>query len=59
MNMKNKCGQGKTIELSILELESIYGGGPIQDAIDWYFKTGGSYARGFWDGFFRRDPAVK
>ena len=45
--------------LSDIEISSIHGGiGPIGEAIEWYYKTVGSFYRGLWDGLSGKDPAV-
>jgi len=48
----------KSIELNVNELRDINGGGPIKDAIDWYYNTLGSFCHGLWDGLVGNDPAV-
>ena len=49
----------KTTELSRMELITIQGGsGPITEAVEWYFKTLGSFYRGVWDGLIGNEPAV-
>ena len=49
----------KDIELSRMELIAIQGGsGPITEAVEWYFKTLGSFYRGVWDGRVGNEPAV-
>ena len=40
------------------ELFEVQGGGPIIDAVEWYYKTVGSFYRGIWDGLTGADPAV-
>ena len=38
---------------------SIRGGiGPIGEAVEWYYKTMGSFYRGLWDGLTGKDPAA-
>lgn len=45
--------------LSDLEARSVQGGiGPIGEAIEWYYKTVGSFYRGLWDGLSGNEPAV-
>ena len=36
--------------LSDSEMNLINGGSPIVDAVEWYYKTLGSFYRGIWDG---------
>lgn len=39
------------MELSQRQLHQIHGGsGPIREAIEWYYKTMGSFYHGIWDG---------
>ncbi len=44
--------------LSERELLEIQGGGPIKEALEWYYKTVGSFYRGFWDGLTGAEPIV-
>lgn len=39
-----------TVELTVIELNDINGGSLILDAVEWYYKTVGSFYRGIWDG---------
>ena len=39
-----------TVELTSTEMSFINGGSPIIDAVEWYYKTIGSFYRGIWDG---------
>lgn len=39
-----------TVELTVIEMNVINGGSPIMDAVEWYYKTIGSFYRGIWDG---------
>lgn len=48
----------KIEELEYGELCDINGGGPLVDAVDWYFKTWGSFYRGLYDGLVGNEPAV-
>lgn len=42
--------------LSESEMNLINGGGPIIDAVEWYYKTVGSFYRGIWDGLVGNEP---
>jgi len=42
--------------LSDSEMNSINGGGPIIGAVEWYYKTVGSFYRGIWDGLVGNEP---
>ena len=45
--------------LSDFEIKSIHGGiGPIGEAIEWYYKTVGSFYRGLWDGLTGKEPVA-
>ena len=47
------------IALSKTELIEIHaGGGPIGEALEWYYKTMGSFYRGLWDGLTGAEPKV-
>ncbi len=48
----------KIKELELIELCNINGGGPLVDAIDWYYKTIGSFCRGLYDGLVGNEPVV-
>lgn len=48
----------KDIELNVNELRAINGGGPLKDAVDWYYKTVGSFCRGLYDGLVGNESAV-
>jgi hypothetical protein len=39
-------------------LKKIHGGGPIKDAVEWYYKSVGSFYRGIYDGLMGNEPAV-
>lgn len=39
-----------TVEMTTTEMNLINGGSPILDAVEWYYKTLGSFYRGIWDG---------
>lgn len=45
-------------ELDRNELLTLYGGGPIKDAAEWYYKTVGSFYRGIYDGLMGNEPLV-
>lgn len=36
--------------LSSQEMLQVLGGGPIREAVEWYYKTVGSFYRGIYDG---------
>ncbi len=42
--------------LSDSEMKLINGGSPIIDAVEWYYKTLGSFYRGIWDGLAGNEP---
>lgn len=42
--------------LSNSEMNLINGGSPIIDAVEWYYKTLGSFYRGIWDGLAGNEP---
>ena len=45
--------------LSKTELVEIQGGGgPIGEALEWYYKTMGSFYRGLWDGLKGAEPKL-
>jgi hypothetical protein len=47
------------IALSKTELIEIQGGGgPIGEALEWYYKTMGSFYRGLWDGLTGAEPKL-
>ena len=45
-----------TVELTEKEMNFINGGSPIMDAVEWYYKTVGSFYRGIWDGLVGNEP---
>ena len=45
-------------ELDHYELHTLQGGGPIKEAVEWYYKTVGSFYRGIYDGLVGNQPAV-
>ena len=45
-------------ELHQKELHFVKGGGPIKDAVEWYYKSVGSFYRGIYDGLMGNEPAV-
>ena len=45
-----------TVELTVKEMNFINGGSPIMDAVEWYYKTVGSFYRGIWDGLAGNEP---
>ena len=45
--------------LDEIQVASIQGGiGPIGEAVEWYYKTMGSFYRGLWDGLTGNEPAL-
>ena len=55
----NKLNQAEVTELSHSELIDFQGGqGPLLDALEWYYKTMGSFYKGVWDGLTGQPPAV-
>ncbi|UCE94492.1 MAG: hypothetical protein JSV73_04245 [Flavobacteriaceae bacterium] len=44
--------------LNSMELLMVQGGGPIKDAVEWYYKSVGSFYRGIYDGLMGLEPAV-
>ena len=46
------------IELQQQELVNIHGGGPIKEAVKWYYLTVGSFYRGIYDGLRGNDPVA-
>lgn len=47
------------VALSQSELSEIRGGGgPISEALEWYYKTMGSFYRGLWDGLTGAEPKL-
>lgn len=46
------------ITLDSRELVMIQGGGPIKDAVEWYYKSVGSFYRGIYDGLMGNEPVV-
>lgn len=43
-------------ESQLLEIRG--GGGPISEALEWYYKTVGSFYRGLWDGLTGAEPKL-
>ena len=46
------------IELNQQDLLDIHGGGPIKEAVKWYYLTVGSFYRGIYDGLMGNDPVA-
>lgn len=46
------------VELEQLELLHIQGGGPIKEAVKWYYLTVGSFYRGIYDGLLGNEPVT-
>ena len=46
------------IELDHEELLSLHGGGPIKEAVEWYYKSVGSFYRGIYDGLMGNEPLM-
>jgi hypothetical protein len=40
------------------ELVTFQGGGPIKEAVEWYYKTVGSFYRGIYDGLMGNEPLI-
>lgn len=49
MSMKN-LNEMHCSSLAYNEVIEINGGGPIREAVEWYYKTVGSFYRGIYDG---------
>jgi hypothetical protein len=50
------CG---LIELTSVQLQrTTAGSGPIREALEWYYKTMGSFYRGVWDGLTGEEAKV-
>jgi len=45
-------------ELDPKEALSFKGGGPIIDAVEWYYKSVGSFYKGLYDGLMGNEPVV-
>ena len=51
--------KGELTPLSVIDLVEFRGGvGPIGEALEWYYKTVGSFYRGLWDGLTGADPKL-
>ena len=46
-------------EIDQNELLNIQGGGPIKEAVEWYYKTVGSFYRGIYDGLVGNEPLIE
>ena len=46
------------IDMKGNELWETSGGGPIRDAVKWYYMTVGSFYHGIYDGLMGNEPAV-
>ena len=47
------------IELSQTQMAQIHGGsGPSREALEWYYKTMGSFYHGLWDGLTGQEAKV-
>lgn len=44
------------VELNQIDLAGINGGGPIKEAVKWYYLTVGSFYRGIYDGLLGNEP---
>ena len=51
--LKNDC-----IELDQKELITLQGGGPIKEAVEWYYKSVVSFYRGIYDGLMGNEPLI-
>jgi len=45
-------------DLNYNESIQINGGGPIKDAVKWYYMTVGSFYRGIYDGLMGNEPII-
>lgn len=45
-------------ELDYKEMRTLQGGGPIKEAVEWYYKTVGSFYRGIYDGLMGNEPLM-
>ena len=52
----HKNGPKALSEAELVEIQG--GGGPIGEALEWYYKTMGSFYRGLWDGLTGAEPKV-
>jgi len=52
----NHLNISNTVDLSVTEMNIINGGSIILDAVEWYYKTLGSFYRGIWDGLVGNEP---
>lgn len=57
MNLKD-LKSFELIELSPQKLQQTTGGGPIREALEWYYKTMGSFYHGLWDGLTGQEAKV-
>lgn len=46
------------IDLHHQDLLDIHGGGPIKEAVKWYYLSVGSFYRGIYDGLMGNDPVA-
>jgi len=46
------------IALNEQDLLYIHGGGPIKEAVKWYYLTIGSFYRGIYDGLTGKEPVA-
>lgn len=52
----NKTGLTALSKTELVEIQG--GGGPIGEALEWYYKTMGSFYRGLWDGLTGAEPKL-
>ena len=57
LTMENISNMNCT-QLDRSDLISIQGGGPIKEAVEWYYKTVGSFYRGIYDGLKGNEPLI-
>ena len=51
-----KNGLAALSKTQLVEIQG--GGGPIGEALEWYYKTMGSFYRGLWDGLTGAEPKL-
>lgn len=56
MDVLFRNGLNTLSQTELLELKG--GGGPITEALEWYYKTMGSFYRGVWDGLTGAEPKL-
>ena len=58
MNSKEMESNGLILLSSDQLLQTTAGSGPLGEALEWYYKTMGSFYRGLWDGLTGQEPKV-